>query len=198
MSPQDVVKSPDMQRPNRVPPGQRLIKDWPVLHYGSVPRISLDSWSLHLFGLVEKERSLSYGEFLALPRARVLSDVHCVTGWSRLDNLWEGVSATTLKTLVKINPEANFAIIHAEGNFTTNLALEDFFGEDVIFAISHDGIAISPEHGYPVRLVVPRLYFWKSAKWVTGVEFTHEDRPGLWESHGYHNRGDPWKEERYS
>jgi len=147
---------------------------------------------------VEEECNLSYREFLALPRARVLSDVHCVTGWSRLDNQWEGVLTTTLKVLVRIMPEARFAIVHAEGNFTTNLLLEDFFGEDVIFAISHDGIAISPEHGYPVRLVVPRLYFWKSAKWVTGVEFTAEDRPGFWESHGYHNRGDPWKEERYS
>ena len=198
MPPQDVIISPDTLRQNRVPPGQRLIKNWPVLHYGGVPRISADNWNLRLFGLVEKERNLSYREFLALPRARVLSDVHCVTGWSRLDNQWEGVLTTTLKVLVRIMPEARFAIIHAEGNFTTNLLLEDFFGEDVIFAISHDGIAISPEHGYPVRLVVPRLYFWKSAKWVTGVEFTAEDRPGFWESHGYHNRGDPWKEERYS
>jgi len=198
MPPQDMIISPDTLRQNRVPPGQRLIKNWPVLHYGGVPRISADNWNLRLFGLVEEERNLSYREFLALPRARVLSDVHCVTGWSRLDNQWEGVLTTTLKVVVRIMPEARFAIVHAEGNFTTNLLLEDFFGEDVIFAISHDGIAISPEHGYPVRLVVPRLYFWKSAKWVTGVEFTAEDRPGFWESHGYHNRGDPWKEERYS
>lgn len=198
MPPQDVIICPDTLRQNRVPPGQRLIKNWPVLHYGGVPRISADNWNLRLFGLVEEERNLSYREFLALPRARVLSDVHCVTGWSRLDNQWEGVLTTTLKVVVRIMPEARFAIVHAEGNFTTNLLLEDFFGEDVIFAISHDGIAISPEHGYPVRLVVPRLYFWKSAKWVTGVEFTAEDRPGFWESHGYHNRGDPWKEERYS
>ena len=198
MTPQDVIISPDTLRQNRVPPGQRLIKNWPVLHYGGVPRISANNWNLRLFGLVEEECNLSYREFLALPRARVLSDVHCVTGWSRLDNQWEGVLTTTLKVLVRIMPEARFAIVHAEGNFTTNLLLEDFFGEDVIFAISHDGIAISPEHGYPVRLVVPRLYFWKSAKWVTGIEFTAEDRPGFWESHGYHNRGDPWKEERYS
>jgi len=198
MPPQDMIISPDTLRQNRVPPGQRLIKNWPVLHYGGVPRISADNWNLRLFGLVEEERNLNYREFLALPRARVLSDVHCVTGWSRLDNQWEGVLTTTLKVLVRIMPEARFAIVHAEGNFTTNLLLEDFFGEDVIFAISHDGIAISPEHGYPVRLVVPRLYFWKSAKWVTEVDFTAEDSPGFWESHGYHNRGDPWKEERYS
>jgi len=198
MPPQDMIISPDTVRQNRVPPGQRLIKNWPVLHYGGVPRISADNWNLRLFGLVEEERNLSYREFLALPRARVLSDVHCVTGWSRLDNQWEGVLTTTLKVLVRIMPEARFAIVHAEGNFITNLLLEDFFEEDVIFAISHDGIAISPEHGYPVRLVVPRLYFWKSAKWVTEVEFTAEDSPCFWESHGYHNRGDPWKEERYS
>jgi len=124
--------------------------------------------------------------------------VHCVTGWSRLDNHWEGVLTTTLKTPVSIKPEARFAIVHAEGNFTTNSLLEDFFEPDVILAISHDGIAITPDHGYPVRLVVPRLYFWKSAKWVTGIKFTVEDRPGFWESHGYHDRGDPWKKERYS
>jgi DMSO/TMAO reductase YedYZ molybdopterin-dependent catalytic subunit len=198
MEPNDVIRSPDTLRSDRIPPNQRLIENWPVLHYGGVPRIPAKEWSLKLFGLVEEERTLSYEEFLVLPRAQVLSDVHCVTSWSRLDNLWEGVLATTLKTLVKIRPEARFAIIHAKGDFTTNLALEDFFAPDVIFAISHDGKAISPEHGYPVRLVVPRLYFWKSAKWVTGVEFTAKDRPGFWESHGYHNRGDPWKEERYS
>ena len=198
MPSKDMIISPDTLRTNRIPSGQRLIKNWPVLHYGGVPMISADNWNLRLFGLVEEECNLSYSEFLAIPRARVLSDVHCVTGWSRLDNQWEGVLTTTLKVLVRIMPEARFAIVHAEGNFTTNLLLEDFFGEDVIFAISHDGIAISPEHGYPVRLVVPRLYFWKSAKWVTGVEFTAEDRPGFWESHGYHNRGDPWREERYS
>jgi len=167
MPPQDMIISPDTLRTNRIPPGQRLINDLPVLHYGGVPRISTDNWNLRLFGLVEKKRNLSYREFLALPRARVLSDVHCVTGWSRLDNHWEGVLATSLKTLIRIMPEAKFAIVHAEGNFTTNLFLEDFFGEDVIFAISHDGIAISPEHGYPARLVVPRLYFWKSAKSLT-------------------------------
>ncbi len=141
---------------------------------------------------------MSLSEFLALPQVKVFSDVHCVTGWSRLENLWEGVQASALKNLVKIRPEARFAIVHAPGGFTTNLTLEDFFQEDVLLAMKHDDRSISPEHGYPVRLVVPRLYFWKSAKWVVGIEFTAEDRPGFWETHGYHNRGDPWKEERYS
>lgn len=198
MPSQDVIKSPDTSRSERVPLGQKLTDSFPVLHYGNVPRINPDEWKMRLFGLVDAERSLSFSEFLTLPRAKVFSDVHCVTTWSRLDNLWEGVPTTVLKGLVRIKPKAGFAIIHACGGFTTNLSLEDFFAEDVLFALLHDGRPISPEHGYPVRLVVPRLYFWKSAKWVTGVEFTAEDRPGFWESHGYHNRGDPWKEERYS
>jgi DMSO/TMAO reductase YedYZ molybdopterin-dependent catalytic subunit len=175
-----------------------VTEGWPTLHYGRVPRIDASQWVFRIFGLVEKERSLSLDEFNALPMVKVFSDIHCVTTWSRLDNLWEGVSTSVLKELVKINPEAGFAIIHAYGGFTTNLSLEDFFQEDVLFVIKHDGKIITPDHGYPVRLVVPRLYFWKSAKWVEGVEFTKEDRPGFWESHGYHNHGDPWTEERYS
>jgi DMSO/TMAO reductase YedYZ molybdopterin-dependent catalytic subunit len=194
----DVIKSPDTERANRVPPGQSLTEDWPVLHFGGVPKIDPEKWSLRLFGLVEKEQSLSLSEFLTLPQVKVFSDVHCVTGWSRLDNLWEGVQSLALKNLAKIRPEARFAIVHAPGGFTTNLTLEDFFQEDVLLAVKHDGRSISPEHGYPVRLVVPRLYFWKSAKWVVDIEFTAEDRPGFWETHGYHNRGDPWREERYS
>ncbi|RQW80715.1 MAG: sulfite oxidase-like oxidoreductase [Methanothrix sp.] len=197
MPSQDVIKSPDTSRAERVPPGQELTESFPVLHYGNVPKINPNEWKMRLFGLVEAERSLSIAEILSLPQARVFSDVHCVTTWSRLNNLWEGVPTTALKGLVKIKTEARFAIVHAYGGFTTNLSLQDFFAEDVLFALKHDGRPISPEHGYPVRLVVPRLYFWKSAKWVTGVEFTAEDRPGFWESHGYHNRGDPWKEERY-
>ncbi len=197
MTSQDVIRSPDTDRAERVPPGQELTKNFPVLHYGNVPRTNPDEWSMRLFGLVDAERSLSFPEFLALPQVKVFSDVHCVTTWSRLDNLWEGVPTLALKNLVKIRPGARFAIIHAYGGFTANLSLDDFFAEDVLFALKHDGSPISPEHGYPVRLVVPRLYFWKSAKWVNGVEFTAEDRPGFWESHGYHNRGDPWKEERY-
>lgn len=193
-----VIKSPDTARKNRVPPGQRVTEGFPVLHYGGVPRVDSAEWSLRLFGMVESDRSLSFPEFLALPMVKVFSDVHCVTGWSRLDNYWEGVSSSALKDLVTIQPEARFAIVHAAGSFTTNLSLDDFFSEDVLFALRHNDRPLTPEHGAPVRLVVPRLYFWKSAKWVTGVEFTSEDRPGFWESHGYHNRGDPWSEERYS
>ncbi len=197
MPPVAVITSPDTKRASRVPPGQNLTGGWPVLHYDGVPRINPEEWRLRLFGLVEKERTINLQEFSALPQVKVFSDVHCVTSWSRLDNLWEGSPSLAIKDLVKILPDARFAIIHALGDFTTNLSLDDFFQEDVILATKHDGLEISPEHGYPVRLVVPRLYFWKSAKWISGVEFTAEDRPGFWESRGYHNRGDPWKEERY-
>jgi DMSO/TMAO reductase YedYZ molybdopterin-dependent catalytic subunit len=162
-----------------------------------VPRVDESLWRFRIFGLVDKERSLNFDEFMALPTVKVFSDVHCVTTWSRLNNLWEGVSTSVLKDLVKISPAASFAIIHASGGFTINLSLVDFFQEDVLFTVKHDGKTITPDHGYPVRLVVPRLYFWKSAKWVDGVEFTKEDRPGFWESHGYNNHGDPWSEERY-
>jgi DMSO/TMAO reductase YedYZ molybdopterin-dependent catalytic subunit len=192
-----IINSPDTRRQNRVPPGQRVTEGFPVLHYGGVPRIDPADWSLRLFGLVETERSLSFSGFKGLPMVKVFSDVHCVTGWSRLDNLWEGVQTSALRNLVRVLPEARFAIVHAAGRFTTNLSLEDFFQEDVLLATKHNGKPLTPDHGYPVRIVVPRLYFWKSAKWVNGIEFTSKDRPGFWESHGYHNRGDPWKEERY-
>ena len=153
-----------------------------------------------MWGLVHHgERSLSYADLTALPQITVLSDIHCVTTWSRLDNLWQGVSTTALRDAVGgILPEARFAIVHAAGGWTTNLAMDDFLQPDVLLATMHDGQSISAEHGGPVRLVVPRLYFWKSAKWVTGIQFTASDAPGFWESRGYHNHGDPWTEERYS
>jgi DMSO/TMAO reductase YedYZ molybdopterin-dependent catalytic subunit len=146
---------------------------------------------------VEEEMKLDYEEFVALPRVKVFSDIHCVTSWSKLGNLWEGVSSSVIKDIATISPGAGFVIVHAFGGFTTNLSLGEFFAEDVLFATKHNGETLAPEHGWPVRLVVPRLYFWKSAKWVTGVEFVKEDRPGFWESAGYHNHGDPWKEERF-
>jgi DMSO/TMAO reductase YedYZ molybdopterin-dependent catalytic subunit len=198
MTTEKYIRSPDTLRQNRVPPSQHLTAKWPVLHYGSVPETKIASWRLKIFGLVKEEKTLSYQEFTALPRVRVFSDIHCVTTWSRLDNLWEGVSTETLKELVTITPDARFVIVHGSGGFTTNLPQEDFFQPDVLLALSHDQEPLSMEHGAPVRLVVPRLYFWKSAKWVTGIEFCNKDRPGFWESNGYHNHGDPWKEERYS
>jgi DMSO/TMAO reductase YedYZ molybdopterin-dependent catalytic subunit len=197
MEEKETIVSSDTLRSNRVPPGQHLTSKWPVLHYGSVPKIESIGWNLGIFGLVDEVKSIGFQDFLSLPQIKVFSDIHCVTTWSKLDNLWEGVGSAALKTLVEIKPEAKFVIIHAAGNFTTNLAIQDFFQPDVLLAVKHNGEALSAEHGGPVRLVVPRLYFWKSAKWVTGLEFTAKDKPGFWERNGYHNHGDPWSEERY-
>jgi DMSO/TMAO reductase YedYZ molybdopterin-dependent catalytic subunit len=197
MGDQETVVSSDTRREQRIPPGQKQTGGFPVLHYGAVPRMDLDQWRFDLFGLVEQEVSLGWPEFSSLPRVKVFSDIHCVTGWSRLDNTWEGVSAGQVKELARLRPAAKFVLIHAARGFTTNLTLEDFFQPDVLFALKHNGKPLTPDHGWPVRLVVPRLYFWKSAKWVTGVEFLEHDRPGFWETAGYHNHGDPWKEERY-
>jgi DMSO/TMAO reductase YedYZ molybdopterin-dependent catalytic subunit len=192
------IISPDTQRQPRLPPGQRLTEKWPVLHYGRVPSIDVAGWTFTISGQVDKERTLSFEEFTALPQVEVFSDIHCVTTWSKYDNLWQGVSTGTIKDIVKIKPEAKYVIVLAGGGFMTNLTLEDFFQADALFALKHDGQPLTPEHGAPVRLVVPRLYFWKSAKWVTGIKFLEKDMPGFWERAGYHNHGDPWREERYS
>lgn len=194
----DVIVSPDTQREIRIPPGQHEDNSWPVLHAGQVAKIVPEKWELEIGGLVDEEVKLNYQEFMDLPRVQVFSDIHCVTSWSKLNNLWEGVSTSTIKELVGIRPEAKYVLVHAHKNFTTNLSLEDFFAPDVLLATHHNGNALSSPHGGPVRLVVPHLYFWKSAKWVTGLEFLAEDKRGFWESAGYHNHGDPWKEERYS
>ncbi len=193
-----IVRSPDLERRNRVPPGQKATNKWPVLHFGGVPKIDEAKWTLRVFGLVEQERTLSFEDFSRLPAIRVLSDIHCVTRWTKLDNIWDGVSTGALKEIVKLLPEARFVIVHGAPAYTTNLTVDDFFQPDVLLATSHDGEHINAKHGGPVRLVVPRLYFWKSAKWVTGIEFVARDAPGFWESRGYHNHGDPWIEERYS
>jgi DMSO/TMAO reductase YedYZ molybdopterin-dependent catalytic subunit len=194
----DIIKSPDTLREDRIPPNQRETDDFPILHYGQIPQIDIAHWTFTISGLVEKQYQLNFQEFMALPRVTVLSDIHCVTGWSKLNNLWEGVSSGVIKDLVKILPPARFLMVHGARGFTTNLPLEDFFQPDVLFALRRNHNPLSPAHGYPVRLVVPRLYFWKSAKWAVGIEFTAEDRPGFWELNGYHMHGDPWKEERYS
>lgn len=197
MSALERIFSPDTQRKDRVPPGQRLTEKWPVLHYGKVPSIDVAKWTFTISGLVEKERTLTRDEFFSLPQLEVFSDIHCVTTWSKLDNLWEGVGVAVVKDLVRIKAEAKYVVVQGAGGFTTNLPLEDFFQPDVLFALKHDGQPITAEHGAPVRLVVPRLYFWKSAKWVTGIKFVAKDEPGFWERAGYHNHGDPWLEERY-
>ncbi|MGZ5502330.1 MAG: sulfite oxidase-like oxidoreductase [Halobacteriota archaeon] len=198
MKDKQVVQSPDTGRSDRIPPGQQETDNWPVLHYGAIPQVDITKWSFTISGLVETEQKLNFEQFTSLPQVKVFSDIHCVTGWSKLNNYWEGVSAQVIQDLSTALPEAKFVLIHAEKGFTTNLSLNDFLQPDVLFALGHTGGTLTAGHGYPVRLVVPRLYFWKSAKWVTGVEFMAKDRRGFWESHGYHNRGDPWLEERYS
>lgn len=195
------IISDDTRREERLPPGQVATRKWPVLHAGPTPDYpDLSQWDLYLFGEVVAKRRLTWAEFSARPRVRVFADMHCVTRWSKLDNVWEGVATRDLLQLVAPKPEARFVMVHAEHGFTTNLPIDDFFGEDCLFATHHSGQPLEPDHGYPVRLVVPKLYAWKSAKWVRGVEFLRHDQPGFWESWengGYHMRGDPWVEERF-
>ena len=194
--PADTISSPE-QEP-RLPPGQVRTDKWPVLHYGALPHIDLATWDFRVYGLVETPLRWTYPEFLALPQVQVKSDIHCVTRWSRFDNLWQGVSFKELMRHVQVKAEARHAVIHAEQGFTTNLPLAELEQDDVLFAYRHDGRDLTPEHGWPLRLVVPRRYFWKSAKWVRSVELVAEDRPGFWEQNGYNNQADPWKEERFS
>src|SRR5437879_497096 len=197
--PPDVIVSPDTRRANRVPPGQSRTRKWPVLDASGAPEISLERWKLDIRGLVVRPVKWTWREFLQLPRVKVFADFHCVTRWSRLGNLWEGVATRELVRLAGgARAEARFVLVHGyDRGWTTNLPLDDFLAEDALVATHHDGEPISEEHGGPARLIVPRLYAWKSAKWVAGVELLAEDRPGFWEKNGYHMRGDPWVEERY-
>ena len=194
--PADTVESP--RREPRLPPGQVKTDKWPVLQHGSVPQVDLAKWDLRVDGLVEHPQRWTWDEFRALPRVRVRSDIHCVTRWSRYDNLWEGVSIRELLSRAQPRAEARFAIAHAEHGFTANLPLRELVNDDVLLADKHDGEPLTPDHGYPLRLVVPRRYFWKSAKWVRSIELVDRDAPGFWERNGYHNEADPWREERFS
>lgn len=182
----------------RVPPGQTLVDKFPVLSYGSTPRFDPRTWNFRVFGLVERELLLTHAELRALPTSRRRADFHCVTTWSKLDNLWEGVRAVDLAEHVGLKAEARYVVVHCDGGYTTNLPREAFLEDDVMLAWRLDGRDLAPDHGWPLRLVVPRLYGWKSAKWVRAIEFAAQDRRGFWEVRGYHNRGDPWAEERYS
>jgi DMSO/TMAO reductase YedYZ molybdopterin-dependent catalytic subunit len=185
-------------RAPRLPPGQVLTAKWPVLTYGATPRVDTERWRLRCFGLVERELSWSWKEFLELPRVEIVSDIHCVTRWSRFDNRWEGVSMREILSRARPRPEAVAAMARTHEGYTTNVALSDLLADDALLAIKHDGQDLAPEHGGPCRLVVPHLYFWKSAKWVEAFELLDVNAPGFWEVNGYHLRGDPWKEERYS
>jgi DMSO/TMAO reductase YedYZ molybdopterin-dependent catalytic subunit len=192
------MKPVDPALAKRVPPGQTLTEKWPVLTYGLTPRFDPKRWTFRCFGLVEHELTLTWDDVRALPRVELTSDVHCVTRWSRLDNRWEGVHIRELVRRAQPKPEARFVMVHADPDYTTNLPLEDLVDDDVLLALKHDGRDLEPDHGGPVRLVVPKLYFWKSAKWVRALEFLDVNPPGFWEQNGYHMHADPWKDERYS
>ena len=189
--------SQDQENPE-VPPGQFLTDKFPVLTFGATPNIDLKTWRLRVFGLAAQEVVFNWEDFMALPQMAVTRDFHCVTQWSRMDNLWEGVSFREVIQRTQVLPEARYIMAHCYGGYTANLPMHVLMEEDVLLAHRHDGKPLEPEHGGPLRLVVPSRYGWKSAKWVNGVEFMAEDRPGFWEQMGYHNNGDPWREERFS
>lgn len=198
-APPGVIISPDALRGERIPPGQSRTRKWPVLDASGPPHIDLSRWKLRVSGLVDHPFEVTWEEFNLLPRVRVFSDFHCVTRWSRLGNIWEGVSTQEIAQRAGIRADARFALAHGfDCGFTTNLPVADLLTPDSLIATHHDGDPIALEHGGPARLIVPHLYAWKSAKWVCELEFLGQDQAGFWEANGYHMRGDPWQEERHS
>ena len=189
---------PTRPEAERLPPGQHLTADWPVLDLGQQPAIPRERWRLQVFGAVDQRVEWDWPAFQALPQTRTVSDIHCVTTWSRYDNQWDGVLTRDLLAAVAPRADAHFVVLHSYDGYATNLTLEDFAAEDAVLAHSWQGAPLTEAHGGPVRLVIPRLYFWKSAKWLNRIEFRTADKPGFWEVRGYHNRGDPWAEQRYS
>jgi DMSO/TMAO reductase YedYZ molybdopterin-dependent catalytic subunit len=180
---------------SRVPPGQHVVGDFPVLSAGPTPKIALSEWTFSLIGEVDEPKRWTWTEFRSLPTETFTVDIHCVTKWSKLDTGWTGVSLDTI--LDDVQTAADFAVAFSEGGYTTNLPVEDLTGGKAWIAFEYDGQPLDPEHGGPARLLVPHLYLWKSAKWVRGLSLQAEDEPGFWESNGYHNHGDPWREQRY-
>ncbi|SFL30520.1 Oxidoreductase molybdopterin binding domain-containing protein [Bradyrhizobium sp. NFR13] len=189
------IARPDDQR---LPPGQHLTQDWPVLDLGITPDIPRERWRLDVYGAVETPLFWDFAQFSTQPQSTFISDIHCVTTWSRYDNQWEGLSTRALLDACQPKPEARFVVLESHDGYTTNLSLEDFAAEDALLAHSWQGSPIERDHGGPVRVIVPHLYFWKSAKWLQRIQFVTDDKPGYWEIRGYHNRGDPWQEQRYS
>ena len=183
------------EQAGRLPPGQYLTHDFPVLSAGPTPHTPLDAWDFRIVGEVEQPQRWTWAEFRALPRETITADIHCVTKWSKLDTSWEGVSLDTL--LAAVESAADYVVAFCDGGYTTNLPLEDVTGGRAWIVDTYDGAPLAPEHGGPARLLVPHLYFWKSAKWVRGLALADEDTPGFWESLGYHTYGDPWQEQRY-
>ena len=198
--PPDIIVSPDTRRAKRIPPGQSRTKKWPVLDASGPPSIDTSRWRLRISGLVTRETEWSWEEFLKLPRTKVFADFHCVTRWSRLGNVWEGVSTRELLQQAggALDTAAFVMAYGYDRGWNTNLPLSEFLAEDALVAFKHDGEPITTEHGGPARLIVPCLYAWKSAKWLAGIEVMDRDRAGFWEKNGYHMHGDPWTQERYS
>jgi DMSO/TMAO reductase YedYZ molybdopterin-dependent catalytic subunit len=182
----------------RVPPGQRLVKGWPVLHYGPIPTFDEATWDLEVSGAVESPYTLTYSELKGLGPADVQADMHCVTGWSTLDNEWTGVPFRVIAEKAAPKPEAKWVIAHCDYGYTSDLSFQAMMDDDVLVAWAHNGEPLAPEHGFPLRLVVPKRYAWKSAKWLRGLEFAESNKRGFWEVRGYHVHADPWREERYS
>ncbi len=188
---------PDASLSERVPPGQHLASGFPVLTYGDTQQVAQEEWELRITGLAEP-KVLTWDDLMALPQVEFTIDFHCVTRWSKLDMVWQGVRITDLMEQIELKPEATAVMQHSYGDYTTNLLLEDFVRPENFLAHTVSGEPLSADHGGPVRVVVPHLYAWKSAKWVNGLEFLAEDQPGFWERNGYHMRGEPFAEERYS
>ena len=182
---------------NRTPPGQKLTEKFPVLTYGDIPQIPLTEWSFTIDGLVNNKITFNWEEIMSFKQTILTKDFHCVTQWSRLDNLWEGIRVKDLIGKNNLKSNAKYAFIYCYGGYTTNLPSEGLLEDDVLLALKHDGDSLSPEHGGPMRLVVPKLYAWKSAKWIKGINFIENEELGFWENLGYHSYGDPWKEQRF-
>jgi DMSO/TMAO reductase YedYZ molybdopterin-dependent catalytic subunit len=196
--PDNTIISPDTMRTDRLPDGQHRTRKWPVLHAGAVPKLAAEEWQLTIDGLVDTPVTYSLTDFHRFPRKKVYSDFHCVTAWSRLGNLWEGVSVAQLLDAAGFQQASRFAVIEGyDEGWTTNLPLSELMHDDVLLADQHDGTPINSDHGGPVRLIVPRLFAWKSAKWVKRITLSSDNIPGYWEQLGYHNLGDPWKNQRY-
>lgn len=198
------IKSPPSQAglpealQHRLPPGQTLTERFPILHEGDVPVYDLTEWRLSVFGEVGTPREFSLEELQSLPRTRVQCDIHCVTRWSKFDTAWEGVRFRDFLALLDVSPDAKHVMFHADPDYETNVPLDDLLGDDVLLAFLYDGKPLTDKHGFPLRMVVPHLYFWKSAKWVRKIEFMKEDRPGFWERNGFHNTANPFREQRFS
>ena len=183
---------------DRLPPGQYEARGWPALHFGDIPTVDLAAWRFRIYGAVEAEQTLTLDQFKALPNSRIHADFHCVTKFSVFDNDWDGIRVADVLSVAQPSPQASHVMVEAVDGYTANLPLDVIDDEDTLFAWARNGEEISPEHGWPLRLIVPKRYAWKSVKWVSGMELMVGDRRGFWEERGYHNEADPWKEERYS